>query len=450
MRMAKKSICVVLSLLMLFSICLVPSLAAGEPLPSGNEDSAKINVKYEVEQVASAYDMLNAVDNNLYAVTIYAKAVYGINVLQVPLHYDKTKFSPIMWADDDPVTNGALGTDGWYEANSDDSIYDYGKGQAWNETTMLRANGNTASNLAQATYVPLGSTSASLMGNRVTFVDSTNPAYATFSKGLPDNAGVMYYYFNNSTNKMAYLNAYQNKLVADWVSVATIYFMRNEGVSEEDAAGATFGFTVAGAYGTQGGWDTCGEARYLTNFVNGEPGVNYVANAVVTASAAAPALKHAGRQVKMNVVDGKVVKGTEQLRVVSSISNEDWDNYFANTTNEAESTNKLLEVGIVATQGAFDMTAAQDAAKLGKGVHGDYTVATTTYIQNTGSDYRFGARIEYQTNVFDTTYVAFAKYLNAKGAEAYVFYDASYALAFAKDYGKITQDYINFLNNQAA
>lgn len=171
---------------------------------------------------------------------------------------------------------------------------------------------------------------------------------------------------------------------------------------------------------------------------------------VATPAPAGPALTHAGRQVKMDVAGGAVVSGTEQLRVVSSISNDDWNNYFANTTDEAAKTKKLLEVGIVATQGAFDMTAAQDAAKLGKGVHGDYTVATTTYIQNTGSDYRFGARIEYQTNVFDTTYVAFAKYLNAEGAVAYVFYDASYALAFATNYSTITADYINFLNSQAA
>lgn len=169
----------------------------------------------------------------------------------------------------------------------------------------------------------------------------------------------------------------------------------------------------------------------------------------VGSAAAAPVLSAAGRQVKMDVADGKVVEHTEQLRVVSSISNDDWNNYFANTTDEAAMTNKLVEVGIVATQGAFDMTAAQDAAKLGKGVHGDYTVATTTYIQNTGSDYRFGARIEYKTNVFDTTYVAFAKYLNAEGAEAYVFYDASYALAFARDYDTITANYITFLNGQA-
>lgn len=170
---------------------------------------------------------------------------------------------------------------------------------------------------------------------------------------------------------------------------------------------------------------------------------------VIGSATAAPVLSTAGRQVKMDVADGAVVEHTEQLRVVSSISNDDWNNYFANTTDEAATTNKLVEVGIVATQGAFDMEAAKTAAQQGKGVHGDYTVATTTYIQNTGSDYRFGARIEYQTNVFDTTYVAFAKYLNAKGAEAYVFYDASYALAFATDYNTITADYINFLNQAA-
>lgn len=169
----------------------------------------------------------------------------------------------------------------------------------------------------------------------------------------------------------------------------------------------------------------------------------------IGSAAAAPVLSTAGRQVKMDVADGAVVEHTEQLRVVSSISNDDWNNYFANTTDEAATTNKLVEVGIVATQGAFDMEAAKTAAQQGKGVHGDYTVATTTYIQNTGSDYRFGARIEYQTNVFDTTYVAFAKYLNAEGAEAYVFYDASYALAFATDYSTITANYIAFLNGQA-
>lgn len=169
----------------------------------------------------------------------------------------------------------------------------------------------------------------------------------------------------------------------------------------------------------------------------------------VGSAAAAPALTAAGRQVKMDVADGAVVEHTEQLRVVSSISNEEWNTYFANTTDETKTTNKLVEVGIVATQGAFDMDAAKTAAQQGKGDHGDYTVATTTYIQNTGSDYRFGARIEYKTNVFDTTYVAFAKYLDAEGAEAYVFYDASCTLAFATDYDTITANYINFLNGQA-
>lgn len=176
-----------------------------------------------------------------------------------------------------------------------------------------------------------------------------------------------------------------------------------------------------------------------------------VQNATITlgSAAAAPVLSTAGRQVKMDVADGAVVKGTEQLRVVSSISNDDWNNYFANTTDESATTDKLVEVGIVASKGAFNMDDAKAAAQQGKGTHGDYTVATTTYIQNTGSDYRFGARIEYNSDVFDTTYVAFAKYLDASGAEAYVFYDASYALAFATDYNSITADYIAFLNQAA-
>lgn len=171
----------------------------------------------------------------------------------------------------------------------------------------------------------------------------------------------------------------------------------------------------------------------------------------VGSAAAAPVLTHEGRQVKMTVEDNKVVPGTEQLRVVSSISNDDWNAYFANTTDKAATTDKIVAVGFVAYKGQASTFNADTAKAVAQGTATDsnYTVATTDYIQNTGSGYRFGARVEYKTAVYDTTYLAFVQYKDASSNDAYVFYDTStiYSLDFASNYGKITSDYIDFLNS---
>lgn len=172
---------------------------------------------------------------------------------------------------------------------------------------------------------------------------------------------------------------------------------------------------------------------------------------VATPAPAGPALTHEGRQVKMTVVDNAVVSGTEQLRVVSSISNDDWNAYFANTTDKAATTDKIVDVGFVAYKGQASTFNADTAKNVAKGTATDsnYTVATTDYIQNTGSGYRFGARVDYKTAVYDTTYLAFVHYKDNSGNDAYVFYDTStiYSLDFASNYDTITSNYIAFLNS---
>lgn len=178
-----------------------------------------------------------------------------------------------------------------------------------------------------------------------------------------------------------------------------------------------------------------------------------VSEAVASASiaTAGPALTHEGRQVKMTVADNAVVSGTEQLRVVSSISNDDWNAYFANTTDKDATTDKIVAVGFVAYKGQASTFNADTAKAVAQGTATDsnYAVATTDYIQNTGSGYRFGARVEYKTAVYDTTYLAFVQYMDASGNDAYVFYDTStiYSLDFASNYDTITSDYIAFLNS---
>lgn len=173
-------------------------------------------------------------------------------------------------------------------------------------------------------------------------------------------------------------------------------------------------------------------------------------NTQITVKAGKPTLFPAkpARQIKMSVEGEAVVKGTEQLRVISSISKDDWDLYFKNTTNENATTDKLVAVGIVAHKGLeFDMETAMETAKLPNGTE-EYSVQTTGYIQQTETDYRFAACIKYVSDVFDTTYIAFVQYKDADGNDAFAFYNTSYELALKRDYVTITEQYIQFISNR--
>lgn len=170
----------------------------------------------------------------------------------------------------------------------------------------------------------------------------------------------------------------------------------------------------------------------------------------LTVAAAGPVLTAAGRQIKMtlNEAGTDAVAGTEQLRVVSSFSAQDWNDYFVNTgkkdaDEQPIKVKALKEVGIVASKGAFDLETAKGYAMQGKGEYGDYKVATTDYIQQTEEGlYRFGARIEYQTGVYDTTYIAFATYWDENSVEHTIFYDAQADIAYNTNHSGIVNAYI--------
>lgn len=176
----------------------------------------------------------------------------------------------------------------------------------------------------------------------------------------------------------------------------------------------------------------------------------FVAPTAASEAPAGPALNHLRREVKMTVENGAVVSGTEQLRVVSAISQKDWEDFFANTTVENAAENAIQEVGIVAYKGkadTFNVDTAKAAAQDPKTAAEGYSVASTDYIQHdaANSRYLFGARIQYKTEVFDTTYLAYVKYLDNAGQVAYAFYDTTtiYSLEFASNYDTITNGYIN-------
>lgn len=222
-------------------------------------------------------------------------------------------------------------------------------------------------------------------------------------------------------------------------AIISFYFKLNAGKTAADLEGATFSFidddvkasTIIDGLAVPSFYKKGAKLVDLPSEYIETPA--YVYHAPV---AAGPVLTHAGRQVKMTVKDGAVVSGTEQMRVISSISQEDWTNYFNNDGSN------IKRVGIVAYKGAgFDVGTAKAAAM---GTANDaYTVQTTDYISTkTAGVYQFAARIEYQSDVFDTSYIAFVEYTDAENNTAYAFYDESYELQFKTNYTGITTYYM--------
>lgn len=127
-----------------------------------------------------------------------------------------------------------------------------------------------------------------------------------------------------------------------------------------------------------------------------------------------------------------------QFRVISSISEDDWNTYFNGDGSNIES------VGFVAYKGdgAFDMETAKSVAMGGSAA--DYQAAKTDYIQKVdGQPANFGARIDFtaRENVKDVTYIAFVQY----DTDQFAFYDTSFDADLNSNYDDIVSRYAGFI-----
>lgn len=169
------------------------------------------------------------------------------------------------------------------------------------------------------------------------------------------------------------------------------------------------------------------------------PDYTYTAAPVVTG----PAVTKTQAEVKMTLNEEKTAVDYAvapfQFRVISSISEDDWNTYFNGDGSNINS------VGFVAYKGdgAFDMETAKSVAMGGSAA--DYQAAKTDYIQKVdGQAANFGARIDFtaRENVKDVTYIAFVQY----DTDQYAFYDTSYSAALNQNYDTIVRDYAGFIN----
>lgn len=162
-------------------------------------------------------------------------------------------------------------------------------------------------------------------------------------------------------------------------------------------------------------------------------------------AAAGPVVAKSRAQVKMTPTSETTVADAFTFRVISTITDADWDAYFANTAAGGD-TSAIQRLGFVAYKGTagFDMETAKAVAQ-GTAMEG-YEVAWTNYIQKTSdtADAYFGARLEITSEATrsDVTYVGVVEYLNADGTTAYAFYDAAEQALLNTNYDTIVEDYL--------
>lgn len=117
-----------------------------------------------------------------------------------------------------------------------------------------------------------------------------------------------------------------------------------------------------------------------------------------------------------------------KLRIKSVVTAADWDAYFANTEDDAATTNKITAVGMVAFPTNEEFVEETALAAISAGASANYKAAKTDYIQKASndSDAYFGAiiNIKHSTCADGLNYIGFVQYLDASGAEQVIFYEA--------------------------
>lgn len=166
---------------------------------------------------------------------------------------------------------------------------------------------------------------------------------------------------------------------------------------------------------------------------------------VGTPAPAGPVVAKAKSQVKMTATSATTVADEFSFRVISKISDSDWDTYFKNTGVAGATTDYITAVGMVAYKGtAFD---ADTAKKVVAGTPAEnYTAATTDYISkvNDTADAEFGAIIKanHSTLKNDVTYMGFVKYVDASGNAQTIFYETAGTAALSTNYNNIVSAYL--------
>ena len=167
-------------------------------------------------------------------------------------------------------------------------------------------------------------------------------------------------------------------------------------------------------------------------------------NAVVKVGEAGPAVTKTQAEVKMTLNEEKTAvdyaAAPFQFRVISSISEDDWNTYF-------NGDGSYQSVGAAQSQDSpyypwYHFSHWPDHYDSWWGIYS--LPAKTDYIQKVdGQPANFGARIDFtaRENVKDVTYIAFVQY----DTDQYAFYDTSFDADLNSNYDDIVSQYAGFI-----
>lgn len=229
------------------------------------------------------------------------------------------------------------------------------------------------------------------------------------------------------------------------ISIAEATMVFNVTGNEEALKSGNKNITICDTYNKNQQFIQCTDGtstKYFTKYDVSK--ANIMANMPV--APAGPVVAKAKSQVKMTATGKTTVADEFSFRVISKISDSDWDTYFKNTGVEGAKTDYITAVGMVAYKGA----AAFDAETAKKVVAGsaaeDYTAATTDYISKVSdtADAEFGAIIKanHSTLKNDVTYMGFVQYVDASGNAQTIFYETAGTAALSTNYNNIVSKYL--------
>lgn len=442
MKNSKKILSIVLAVVMALSVM---TIAASAHTSTWTEVAGAVNVKIEVTQVPSVALTdgsgltYTAVNNDIYAVTVYAKAPAntGIMILQVPIQFDYTKFSPVMCSDGaggimTPAYDNGAGSlqanyDSWY-TNTQISAMAYTLPARYSDTGMYLASGATTTNAALAKCLGLGRT-ASWLALNAEFVAKDDSRATSWYNGIDASKRICFLCLDDSslTAKVAYLNADKGILkTGEYIEMATLYFQRNSGVEETAAVDGSFGIADAETnFGTQLTTRTTTAAQpagYLGTHVNPTLPINYVANAKTTRVAPLADFTATGAKSQQimffNASGDKATISTCDYRFVAQFSNTMFPiaydaSYNVTSTNVTECGFVMANTSANKTEADLtNFTAAQlSACASGSELEAGIKKVSTANISTTtagGSNFAFSARITNipvaATNVAPTAY----------------------------------------------
>lgn len=232
---------------------------------------------------------------------------------------------------------------------------------------------------------------------------------------------------------------------ADGVSVAQMTFQFKVTGDEAALASGNKNIKICDAYNSQQTikkTDGTNTPTYISSFDASK--ANIMAN--MPTAPAGPVVAKAKSQVKMTATSATKVADEFSFRVISKISDSDWNTYFKNTGVAGATTDYITAVGMVAYKGA----AAFDAETAKKVVAGtpatDYSAAKANYISKVSdtADAEFGAIIKakHSTLTNDVTYMGFVQYVDASGNAQTIFYETAGTAALSTDYDNIVSKYL--------